>query len=516
MTNENDKPKVIRCAIYTRKSTDEGKEQDFTSLDAQRESAESYIASQKQRGWITLETQYNDYGFTGANMDRPALKQLIADIKEKKLDCVVVYKVDRLSRALIDFSRLLTLFDENDVTFVSVTQHFNTDSSMGRLTLNILLSFAQFERELISERITDKIGASRRKGKHMGGCPPLGYDVDQERHKLIINEKEAGLVRHIFDLYIRKKSLIEVVELVNAQGYRTKLHNPDGNRRGGVLFKKTSINWVIHNVTYIGKVKHKGKIYEGEHDALLSEEIFNEAQAIMQKNYRPPGTAKRKRHPGILSTILYCHPCRKKMIYTYAKKGPRRYKYYVCQNALKLGYSSCKTRMVAARLIENPVIDSLNIAGWDQMLFSDQREKILERIKQIDVEREWNRLTVHFTDGTQTYLRMPSPEESVPKSEYLGFPTLKQLLLLAHQIKQILDSDKAEDIKEVSTWTGVSPSRLHQIMTFLSLCPQIQEEIILGEEENFRHIPEYKLRPLFKESDPQTQISQWKKLTIIY
>ncbi len=191
MTNETTENKIIRCAIYTRKSTDEGKEQDFTSLDAQRESAESYIASQKQRGWITLETQYNDYGFTGANMDRPALKQLIADIKEKKLDCVVVYKVDRLSRALIDFSRLLTLFDENDVTFVSVTQHFNTDSSMGRLTLNILLSFAQFERELISERITDKIGASRRKGKHMGGCPPLGYDVDQERHKLIINEKEA-------------------------------------------------------------------------------------------------------------------------------------------------------------------------------------------------------------------------------------------------------------------------------------------------------------------------------------
>ncbi|MEW5894470.1 MAG: recombinase family protein [Candidatus Omnitrophota bacterium] len=516
MTKENDKNQIVRCAIYTRKSTDEGREQDFTSLDAQRESAESYIASQKQRGWVTLETKYDDFGFTGANMERPALQQLIKDIKEAKIDCVVVYKVDRLSRALMDFSKLLNLFDQYGVTFVSVTQHFNTDSSMGRLTLNILLSFAQFERELISERITDKIGASRRKGKHMGGCPPLGYNLDKEKHKLVINPEEAELVRHIFNLYIKKKSLLEVTQIVNAQGYRTKVHSADGKRRGGVLFKKTSIQWVINNVTYIGKVQYKDKLYDGEHEAILSEEIFNDAQAILKKNHRPPGSSKRKKQLGLLSNILYCQPCKKRMVYTYVKKGPRNYKYYVCQTAVKLGYTYCKTKMVAAHLLEDPVVASLDVIGWDDLLFSDQRQKILERIERIDVEREWERITVHFTDKTQKYLRINPDGEADPKAAYLQFPTLKQLLLLAHQIKQILDSEKAEGLGEISKWTGISSARLHQVMGFLNLCPKIQEDIILGDEENFRHIPEYKLRPILQSPDPDEQITLWRKMVIVH
>src|SRR5918993_1209784 len=195
-----EKPAVLRCAIYTRKSTEEGLEQEFNTLQAQRESAEAYIASQRQAGWIQLPRRYDDGGFSGASMERPALRQLLADVEARKIDCVVVYKVDRLSRSLLDFSRLIELFDRFGVSFVSVTQEFNTTSSLGRLTLNILLSFAQFEREIIGERTRDKLGAARRKGKWIGGSPPLGYDVDPQGGRLLINEAEAERVRSIFGM----------------------------------------------------------------------------------------------------------------------------------------------------------------------------------------------------------------------------------------------------------------------------------------------------------------------------
>src|SRR3990167_4912411 len=218
MKTTAEETKVIRCAIYTRKSTTEGLDQDFTSLDNQRESAESYIQSQKSQGWIAIPDKYDDGGFTGANIDRPALQTLTDDIKAGKVDCVVVYKVDRLSRSLIDFVRLLQFFEENKITFVSVTQHFDTNTSMGRLTLNILLSFAQFEREIISERTKDKMGAARRRGKWTGGRPALGYDLDRQNRCLIVNPKEAELVREIFLLYLKEKSLFKVAELLNQKG----------------------------------------------------------------------------------------------------------------------------------------------------------------------------------------------------------------------------------------------------------------------------------------------------------
>jgi site-specific DNA recombinase len=194
--------KKINCAIYTRVSTAEGLEREFTSLDNQRESAENYIQSQKSEGWIMLPERYDDGGYSGANTERPALQKLLSDIKEGKISCVVVYKVDRLSRSLLDFSQLLEFFEQSNVTFVSVTQAFNTNTSMGRLTLNILLSFAQFEREIISERTRDKMGAAKKKGKWIGGRPPLGYDLDKVNHRLIINQDEAKIEREIFDLYL--------------------------------------------------------------------------------------------------------------------------------------------------------------------------------------------------------------------------------------------------------------------------------------------------------------------------
>ena len=284
-TNEKLEKKTINCAIYTRKSTTDGLEQDFTTLDAQRESCESYIASQKNEGWVALTEKYDDGGFTGANTDRPALQRLIADIKAGKISCVVVYKVDRLSRSLLDFAELLSLFEKHDVAFVSITQNFNSSTSMGRLTLNILLSFAQFEREIISERTRDKMGAAKRKGKWIGGRPALGYDIDRDKHKLAINPKEAELVREIFDLYITKLSTLAVTMAINDKGYTTKSYTTQTGRKfGGIKFSTNAVNRILKLVLYTGKVEYQGEIYPGEHEAIISNETFEKAQGVIAEN----------------------------------------------------------------------------------------------------------------------------------------------------------------------------------------------------------------------------------------
>lgn len=276
---EKPQKKRTYCAIYTRKSTTEGLDQDFTSLDNQRESAENYIKSQQNEGWVMLNERYDDGGFTGANIERPGLQKLLSDIKEKKIDCVVVYKVDRLSRSLLDFSQLLEFFDKNNVTFVSVTQNFNTNTSMGRLTLNILLSFAQFEREIISERTRDKMGAARKRGQWMGGRAPMGYDINRETKKLIINETEAKFIREIFDLYIEHASLLKVAIILNEKGYTTKRWvTKKGKVCSGISFGRTHVQEIIRNVLYIGKVNYKGQIYNGEQPAIIDEGTFKKVK----------------------------------------------------------------------------------------------------------------------------------------------------------------------------------------------------------------------------------------------
>ena len=513
----SDEEKIIKCAIYTRKSTQEGLDQDFTTLDAQRESAESYIASQKSQGWIALPEKYDDGGFSGASIERPALKQLLKDIANGSIDCVIVYKVDRLSRSLLDFTRLLEIFDQNNVTFVSVTQHFNTNSSMGRLTLNILLSFAQFEREMISERTADKMGAARRKGRFIGGRPALGYNVNKENHTLIINPKEADLVRYIFDLYIKKQSLLKVAETVNTEGYRTKQHNAkSGKFFGGRPFNNTSIQWIVKNILYTGKVLYKNEIYDGLHEPIITEEIFHKTQIILKENTRLRSSPKNTKHVGLLSHLLYCHPCKRKMLYTYARKKTRHYKYYICQTATKRGYKHCATKMIAAHHIEKPIIELLNIQNWDSLFFKEQRQKALELVHKVDVDRKNETLMVYFTNGTNSCLEMhPTNQPKNPKKEFAKLPTLKQQLLLAHQIKGLLDSGKAANLKKISDWTGLSHSRICQVMNFLNLCPSIQEGIILGDDTAIHKIPEYKTRPICKESDPKIQLQLWQNLLLV-
>jgi site-specific DNA recombinase len=364
---------AIRCAIYTRKSTEEGLEQEFNSLDAQRESGEAYIKSQTHEGWECLPCHYDDGGFTGGNMERPALRRLMADIDAGKIDCVVVYKVDRLSRSLLDFARMMETFDKHRVSFVSVTQQFNTATSMGRLVLNVLLSFAQFEREIISERTRDKIAAARRKGKWAGGHPILGYDVDPQGFKLIVNEEEAARVRAIFDLYLASDGLLQVVAELERRGWRNKEWTTrKGTQRGGRPFDKNSLWHLLTNVAYCGKVRYKHEIHDGEHTAIVDAETWQRVQVKLQRNGRTGGALVRNKFGAVLKGLLHCVPCGCAMTPTHStRNGTKRYRYYVCSNAQKRGWHTCPSKSIPAGEVERFVVERIAGIGRDPALVAD-------------------------------------------------------------------------------------------------------------------------------------------------
>jgi site-specific DNA recombinase len=388
--------RTIRCAIYTRKSSEEGLEQEFNSLDAQREAAEAYIASQKSEGWVCLADHYDDGGFTGGNTDRPALARMLADVAAGKIDCVVVYKVDRLSRSLMDFARIMEVFDRHRVSFVSVTQHFNTTSSMGRLTLNILLSFAQFEREIIGERIRDKIAAQRRKGKWAGGVPVLGYDVDRSAAspKLVINAEEAERVRSIFALYLKLGSLLPVVQELHSRGWRNKAWTTrSGKPRGGKVFDKCGLYGLLTNPIYTGKVKHKDELFDGEHEPIVPAEQFRKVQAMLQHNGRTGGVEVRNRYGALLKRLLYCKACGRVMVHTFTGRGSKRYRYYTCTHAIKSGRAACPSPSLPAGEIERVVVDQIRCIGQDADLLADVFKQAGEH-----VEAELSRLNAQCHD----------------------------------------------------------------------------------------------------------------------
>jgi len=362
---------AIRCAIYTRKSCEEGLELEFNSLDAQRESGEAFIVSQQHEGWECLPEHYDDGGFSGGSMDRPALNRLMADIEAGKVDCVVVYKVDRLSRSLLDFARIMETFDKHGVSFVSVTQQFNTTHSMGRLTLNILLSFAQFEREIIGERIRDKIAAQRRKGKWAGGVPVLGYDVDRSNPspKLVVNAEEAVRVRRIFSLYLELGSLLPVVEELSRRGWCNKTWTTKkGLSRGGRPFDKCSVYALLTNPIYIGKIKHKEDVYDGEHEPIIDPSVFEKVQTTLQQNGRGRGNHLINKYGALLKGLLHCQACQQTMVHTFTGRGSKRYRYYTCGKAIKSGYKSCPTKSLPAAEIEAAVVDQIRCIAHDDAL----------------------------------------------------------------------------------------------------------------------------------------------------
>jgi len=378
--------KVVRCALYTRKSTEEGLEQAFNSLDAQRESAEAYVAAQRHEGWACLPEKYDDGGYTGGNMERPALKRLLNDIEAGKVDCVVVYKVDRLSRSLLDFSRIMQVFDQAGVSFVSVTQQFNTTHSMGRLTLNILLSFAQFEREIISERTRDKIAAARRKGKFAGGMPLLGYDLASTPAgaKLAVNEEEAARVRAIYQLYLDYEALILVVAELATRGWGNKRWvTRKGPERGGRPFDKTTLYKLLTNRTYTGVVTHGQQVYPGEHAAIVDAAVFEKVGRVLARNGRTAGAPVRNRYGALLKGLLHCPCCRASMIHTYsAKPDGKRYRYYVCLSAQKKGWATCPTKSVPAAQIEQFVVDEVRRAGGDPAVLEATLRKVRQQAEQ--------------------------------------------------------------------------------------------------------------------------------------
>lgn len=324
------RPARLRCAVYTRKSSEEGLEQTFNSLDAQRDACAAYIASQRHEGWGLLPTLYDDGGFSGGSMERPALQRLLTDVAAGKIDVVVVYKVDRLTRALADFARIVAVFDTRQVSFVSVTQAFNTTSSMGRLTLNVLLSFAQFEREVTGERIRDKIAASKRKGMWMGGLPPLGYDVAER--KLVVNPAEAETVRHIFRRYFALRSVrLLQIELAQAGIVSKRRRAVDGGRFGGQPLARGALYAMLANRLYRGEIVHKGQSHPGEHAAIVDAELFEAAQAILAQNRveRDGGTTAEA--PSLLVGIVYDAEGRR-LTPSHTLKRGLRYRYYVSQH----------------------------------------------------------------------------------------------------------------------------------------------------------------------------------------
>ena len=360
--------KRLRCAIYTRVSTEHGLEQDFNSLDAQREAAEAYIKSQAHEGWVLIKAHYDDGGFSGGSMDRPALQRLLSDVQAGSVDVVVVYKVDRLTRSLADFAKLVELFDAHSVSFVSVTQAFNTTTSMGRLTLNVLLSFAQFEREVTSERIRDKIAASKRRGLWVGGMVPLGYESRDK--KLVVNEEEAERVRLIFRRYLELASLGKLMEELRERGIVTKVrHLSNGRTIGGIPFTRGSLAYLLRNRFYIGEVRYRGEVCLAQHTAILDRDLFEGVQQTLSSQHRA-SARPRGRSGALLMGRLY-DDAGNRMTPAHANKRGVRYRYYVSA-ALSQGRPAGSVTRVSAREIEAAVLRALRERYPEQDALDDR------------------------------------------------------------------------------------------------------------------------------------------------
>ncbi|MEN3976913.1 recombinase family protein [Emcibacter sp. SYSU 3D8] len=333
-----------RCAVYTRKSSEEGLDMAFNSLDAQREACEAYITSQKSEGWVLVRDRYDDGGVSGGTLERPALKRLLADIEEGLVDVIVVYKIDRLTRSLMDFSKLVEVFDRNEVSFVSITQSFSTTTSMGRLTLNMLLSFAQFEREVSGERIRDKIAASRRKGMWMGGSTPIGYVVADRR--LVVDPEYSATVRMIFERFVRLGSLTALARELAAAGVYTRRGKP---------IDRGYLHRLLRNQVYIGKAVHKGIPYDGQHEAIIPQDLWDKVKSILTTPARSRAANSRAQTPSLLKGLLF-GPTGDAMSPTHTRRNGRLYRYYVSQAILKRGTGACPIGRIAAAEIEGAVI----------------------------------------------------------------------------------------------------------------------------------------------------------------
>jgi DNA invertase Pin-like site-specific DNA recombinase len=540
-------PRRVRCAIYTRKSTEEGLEQAFNSLDAQREAAEAYIQSQKHVGWTLVETRFDDGGFSGGNMERPALQQLLEQIDARQVDCVLVYKVDRLSRSLLDFARLMDRFDQRSVSFVSVTQQFNTTTSLGRLTLNILLSFAQFERELISERTRDKMGAARRKGKWVGGTPLLGYDVAPTGGSLIANPSEAHRVREIFELYRNHRSLAAVVAELSQRGWTTKSwKSRSGIRHSGQPFTKASLRMLLANATYCGKVNYRGAVYQGEHKAIIEPALWDDIHKDFSTRPLAHQHSPNVPQNAALSGLLICKQCRQPMIATYSPKK-RRYRYYVCQTAREKGWKFCQTKSVSADLLEGSIViqfrselstaqtrQALHVSEsqWQALVLGDAEVipgVIQALIERMDYDGPSGAVAVKLRspDGFDGDIHALTFEYKIPRRRGRALPTfrlrpanetltrpprLARLLALGRKLEGVIRSGKVKDYAELARLAHISSARIGQIVMLSLLAPAIQEHILFLPAEQAGIIHERELRDVAREPRWDLQCARFDEL----
>lgn len=441
----------MRCAVYTRKSSEEGLDQEYNSIDAQRDAGHAYIASQRAEGWIPVADDYDDPAFSGGNMERPGLKRLMADIEAGKIDVVVIYKIDRLTRSLADFSKMVEVFERQGVSFVSVTQQFNTTTSMGRLMLNVLLSFAQFEREVTGERIRDKIAASKRKGMWMGGVPPLGYDVENRR--LVPNPQEAKLIRHIFTRFVELGSSTKLVKELKLDGVTSKAWTTqDGKVREGKPIDKGLVYKLLGNRTYLGELRHKEQWYQAEHLPIVDQPVWDSVHAILATNGRSRANATRATTPFLLKGIVFGHDGRALTPWHSTKKTTgKRYRYYLPMRDLKEhAGASGLPRMPAAEL-ESAVLDQLRNILRAPNLLSD----LVPRAKKLDPTLDEAKVTVAMTRLDLIWDQLfPAEQTRIVKmliEKVIVSPSDLEVRLRANGIEQLvqeLQADRASTKRE--------------------------------------------------------------------
>ena len=532
---------TVRCAIYSRKSTEEGLDQEFNSLDAQREAAEAYIQSQKHLGWTLITQHYDDGGFSGGNLERPALQQLLADIDAGRVDCVVVYKVDRLSRSLLDFARLMDRFDQRSISFVAVTQQFNTTTSLGRLTLNILLSFAQFEREIISERTRDKMSAARKKGKWVGGTPVLGYDIDPRGGRLVVNEKEAQQVREMFALYRTHRSLATVVAELARRGWKTKSRTSQrGRKHIGRAFTKVSLTHLLTNMVYAGKVDYRGNVYPGEHASIVDPQVWEDVNKEFRARKRGKPSAARKQQNALLAGLLFCKDCQQPMQATYSVKHNHRFRYYVCHRARQQGWQHCDTKSVSAARIEESLISQLRVRlsreetrkqirlgeqDW-QAFLHDPAGLVRSLVHAVRYQGRTGTVSVELrplngsaADTTNFEYRLAVKRRVLPVFHRnqpvhpVGPPArLARLVALAYQLEIQVRSGEVKDYDDLAQQSGVSPPRVAQIVILSQLAPAIQEYVLFLSAEHSGLITEIELREVAREIRWDRQLAMFEEL----
>jgi site-specific DNA recombinase len=481
-------PKVLRCAIYTRKSTEHGLELEFNSLHAQRDACEAYIKSQASQGWRVLPRRYDDPAYSGGNLDRPALKHLLADIDAGMVDVIVVYKIDRLTRSLADFAKLVEAFDARSISFVAVTQQFNTTTSMGRLTLNILLSFAQFERELSSERVRDKVAASRRKGKWTGGTVPLGYDAKDK--KLIVNKVEADTVRAIFNGYLKQKAFSKLITELDRRGIVTKRRATDVPKyQGGIPFTYGPLAHVLKNRVYVGETGHGGKWFKGEHQAIIERPTFESVQQLLAAN---ANTEKAKWHGSGAPLMGKLYDDRgNRMRPSFTNKNGARYRFYVNTALLR----ARKDDAVSIRRISAPDIEILIETAIRERFAQDEEaietKSLFERIQRVTVKSTCIEVTTDLSEdlgisNVRTFeipwIRNAKPDVSGLTLTEVGKPDQKlvQSIVRAHAWLSKLSNGTHASIDSLAVAVKLNPKVVRQALRLAFLSPAITDSILRG------------------------------------